>query len=92
MAFDNFIGWTQQQKLDMLRGIQEAMITGQVVRVQTAHGVFTEFNISQTNVEQMLRRLEESIANSPDFNPNDAVQAACRDNQRPGITRAKFCW
>jgi hypothetical protein len=90
MAFDNFIGWTQQDKIAMLRGIQEAMLTGQEVRVQTAHGVLTEFNISQTNIEQMLRKLEESIANSPDYNPGDPIQLACRNNQRAGITRPNF--
>ena len=90
MAFDNFIGWTQQEKIEMMRGIQNAMLTGQEIVVQTAHGVRTEFNISQTNVEQMLRKLEESIANSPDYDPGDPVQLACRNNQRAGITRPNF--
>jgi hypothetical protein len=90
MAFDNLIGWTQADKIAMLRGIQEAMLTGQAVRVETARGVYTEFNISQTNIEQILRKVEESIANSPDYNPKDPVQLACRNNQRAGITRPNF--
>ena len=83
---DNFIGWSLPDKLQMLQGIQQARLTGQVVRLQTAHGVYTEFNISQTNVTQTLRELEYSIANDADFDPTDAVQAACAANIRPAVT------
>ena len=89
-GFDNFIGWTMQQKIDMLLGIQQSRLTGQAVKVQTAHGVFTEFNIEQTNVTQTLRELEFSIANDPSYNPADPVQYACKNNQRAGITRPNF--
>ncbi len=90
-GFDNFIGWTQKDKIALLRGIQESRLTGQIIKLQTAHGVWTEFNISQTNVTQTLRELEFSIANDPSFDPTDPVQAACRESQRAGITRATFC-
>jgi len=85
-GFDNFIGWTMQKKLAWLTGLQESRLTGQKVKVQTAHGIYTEYQISQTNVTQTLRELEDSIANDPNFNPDDAVQAACALNQRPGQT------
>jgi hypothetical protein len=86
MAMDNFIGWSLPDKLKMLAGVQQSRLTGQVVRLQTAHGVFTEFNISQTNVTQVLRELEYSIANDANFDPTDPVQAACAANVRPGVT------
>ena len=89
-GFDNFIGWTMQRKIEMLLGIQTARLTGQAVRVQTAHGVYTEFNISQTDVTQTLRELEQSIANDPNYDPKDPVQYACKNNQRAGITRPNF--
>src|SRR5690349_8152370 len=36
---DNYIGWKMEKKLAWLTGLQEARLTGQKVRVQTAHGV-----------------------------------------------------
>ena len=75
-----------EKKLAWLTGLQEARLTGQKTRVQTAHGVYTEYNINQTNVNQVLRELEDSIASDPLFNANDPVQLACAMNQRPGQT------
>lgn len=74
----------------MLRGLQEARLTGQPVRVKTSQGVETEFDPTQTNVTQVLRELEISIAGSPDYDSNDPVQLACAGNQRPAITRVNF--
>ena len=74
----------------MLTGIQESRLTGQAVRIETARGVYTEFNVSQTDVTNTLRELELSIANDPSFNANDPVQLACAKNQRSGTTRANF--
>jgi hypothetical protein len=85
-GLDNFIGWDMEKKLAWLTGLQEARLTGQKTRVQTAHGVYTEYNINQTNINQVLRELEDSIASDPSFNPNDPVQMACAMNQRPGQT------
>jgi hypothetical protein len=87
MAMDNFIGWSLPDKVAMLLGVQQARLTGQVVRLQTAHGVYTEFNVSQTNVTQTLRELEESITNDPAFDPSNPVCAACAANIRPAVTR-----
>lgn len=90
MATDYFIGYSQAQKLALLQGISESIMTGQVVRVQTAPGVFTEFSPSVSN-ELTYQRLCDSVANDPGFDANDPLQAACRDNARPGITRARYC-
>ena len=90
MAMDNFIGWSLPDKVAYLLGVQQARLTGQVVRLQTAHGVFTEFNISQTNVTQTLREIEFSIANSPEPDANSPIHAtwaACKANSRDGVTR-----
>lgn len=89
-GFDNFIGWVPQAKKDMLLGVQQARLTGQIVRVETARGVFTEFNISQTNVNQVLRELELSIAEDCNIPDTDPIKIACRKNQRAGITRPVF--
>jgi len=87
---DYFIGYSQAQKIDLLRGVQETLMTGQVVKVQTAPGVYTEFDPVDVNNEITYARLCDSIANSPDFDANDPVQVACRRNARPGITRPRF--
>lgn len=90
MAMDNFIGWGLPDKVAMLRGVQEARLTGQVVRLQTAHGVFTEFSVSKTNVSQTLRELEFSIGSEPEpdaDSPMHVIWAACRGNSRNGVTR-----
>jgi hypothetical protein len=89
MPYDNFIGWSQQEKLDLLRGLQQSRLTGQVVKVQTPAGI-TEFDPTKTDIDRLLREVESSIANSPDYNANDPTQAACKANRRPGITRAVF--
>lgn len=87
---DYFIGYSQADKIALLRGYQEALNTGQIVKVQTAPGVYTEFSPNVDN-SLMYQRLCDSIANSPDFDADDPVQAACRRNSRPSQTRARFC-
>jgi hypothetical protein len=87
---DNFIGWDLGKKIAWLTGIQEARLTGQVVKLETARGVYTEFNINQTNVTQTLRELEQSIASDPDFDATNPVHLACAKNTRAGITRPNF--
>ena len=89
MAKDYFIGYTQKDKLDLLRGITESMLTGQIVRVKTSRDVETQFNPLIDN-SLMYDRLCTSIANDPNFDANDPAQAACLGNQRPGITRGCF--
>ncbi len=81
MAVDNYIGWTQQEKILLMRGLQEARNTGQVTRVQTSPGVFTEFNPAKMDMTKLLRDLEYSIGYSPDYDSNDPIQAACRANR-----------
>lgn len=90
MAIDYFISYTQQQKLALLKGITETLLTGQVTRVQTSPGVFTEFNPNISN-ELTYQRLCDSIASSPDYDENDPDQKAAAGNQKVGITRARFC-
>lgn len=65
----------------MLRAIQEARLTGQVTRVQTAPGVYTEFDPNKTDLTRILRELEMSIADSDDYDENDPVQLACYNNR-----------
>ncbi|MEN6533355.1 MAG: hypothetical protein ABFD89_06810 [Bryobacteraceae bacterium] len=87
---DNFIGWALPDKVAMLLGIQQARLTGQVVRLQTAHGVYTEFNLAQTNVNQLLREVEYSIASEPEpdaDSPMHDIWAKCAANSRNGVTR-----
>jgi len=84
MATDYFAGWTIARKSDMLTSLQEANLTGQVVKLQTAHGVYTEF--APTNISLQIDRLEYSIANDPLFDPDNPVCAACAANVRTGVT------
>lgn len=81
MALDNFIGWTMQEKLRMLKAVQQARLTGQVTRSRTDNGVETEFDPQKTDLTRILRELERSIANDPDYDANDPVQAACAANK-----------
>ncbi len=87
--FDNFIGYTQQDKISLLRGLQEARLTGQIVEVETARGMRTRFDPAVDNT-QSLRELEYSIAASPEYDANDPIQLACSLNTRPGITRVSY--
>jgi len=89
MAMDYFIGYTQAQKIALLRGIQESRLTGQVVKVQTAPGVATEFDPDANN-NLIYQQLCDSIANSPDYDENDPIQVACAGNARSGVTRMVF--
>lgn len=66
------------------------MLTGQITRVKTSRDSETEFN-PQIDNSLMYQRLCDSIANDPNFDANDPIQAACLANQRPGITRPRFC-
>lgn len=91
MAMDNFIGWSLPDKVTMLLAVQQARLTGQVVKLQTAHGVYTEFNPRQTNVTQMLRELEYSIANDPGFDPGSPICVACAANIRHEVTPQSHC-
>jgi hypothetical protein len=90
MAMDYFIGFSQEDKIALLRGLTESSLTGQVIKVQTANGVATEFDSKDVNTELTYQRLCDSIANSPDYDANDPIQVACAGNARPGITRMNF--
>lgn len=89
-GIDYFISYSQAQKLALLQGLTESILTGQVVKVQTAPGVFTEFDAQDTNNDLLYQRLCDSIANDCDFDASDPTQVKCRKNQRPGITRGNF--
>ena len=89
MATDYFITYTQSDKIALLKGLTETMLTGQVTRVQTAHGVYHEFK-PDNSMDLNYARLCDSIASSPDYDPTDPTQLACMGNRRPGITKASF--
>jgi hypothetical protein len=89
MAMDYFIGWTQANKIALLVGIQNALLTGQVIAVSTGRGNYTKFDPKVDN-SLMYQRLTDSIANSKDFDPTDAIQLACRENRRQLSTRVAF--
>lgn len=91
MATDYYIGWTMADKLALLRGVQNAATTGNVVRVQTAVGVETTFDPKSTSPDVVLERIQYSIVNDPNFDADDPVQAALARNGRAGITRGRFC-
>jgi hypothetical protein len=89
MAIDYYITYSQKDKIALLQGITESIQTGQIIRVRTAQGKETEFSPKLDNY-LVYQQLCYSIANSPDYDPNDAVQVACLGNARPGITRPNF--
>ena len=83
---DNFIGWSLPEKLDMLRGLQEARLTGRVARAETAMRVGTQFDLKDTNITQLLRGLEDSILADPALGANSPIRAALEANRRSGVT------
>ena len=92
-ARDNFIGWTIQDKMALYRGMQEAFLTGTLVRVSTARGVETQFDPKQPSAEEKMRKLEYSILNDPQLftiDPTGAITNALTQNQRQFQTRANF--
>lgn len=76
-------------KVAMLRGLTESMLTGQIVRVKTSSDSETHFNPNIDN-SLMYQRLCDSIADDPNYDATDPVQLAAYNNQRPGITKANF--
>ena len=89
MAFDYFLSFSQSEKIALLRGLEMAMLSGQITRVKTGRDIETQFNPNIDN-SLTLQRLRDSIADSADFDSNDPIQAACLANKRPGITRAAY--
>jgi len=89
MATDYFISYSQAQKVALLEGLTQAMLTGQVTSVQTAPGKSTQFNPNLDN-SLMYARLCDSIASDPAFDATDPIQAKCKGNARPGVTRVKY--
>ena len=74
----------------LLAGVEKARNTGQVTRVQTSHGVFTEFDAAAADLNLIHQQLCDSIARSRDFNWNDPIQCECRKNLRVMITSPRF--
>ena len=92
-ARDNFIGWAIQEKMALYRGMQEAFVTGIVVRLSSARGVETQFDPKQPSAEEKMRKLEYSILNDPQLfsiDPAGAITNALTQNQRQFQTRANF--
>ena len=86
---DYYIGFTMADKVAMLRGITESLLSGQTVRVKTSRDSETEYNPKIDN-SLMYQRLCDSIADDPNYDANDPIQLAAYNNQRPAITRANF--
>lgn len=89
MAMDYFITYDMADKIALLQGITESLLTGQIVRVKTSRDSETEFSPNVDN-SLMYQRLCDSISNDLNFNENDPIQLACRNNRRQGITRPNF--
>ena len=83
---DNFIGWSLAEKVEMLRGLQEARLTGRVARAETAMRVGTQFDLKDTNITQLLRGLEDSILADPALPEDSPIRAQLEANRRPGVT------
>jgi hypothetical protein len=86
---DHFVSYSMADKIALLRGLSESLMSGQITRVKTSRDSETEFNpkIDNTLTYQWLC---DSIADDPNYNATDPIQLACYNNQRPGITRADF--
>ena len=86
---DYFISHSMADKIALLQGISDSLLTGQIVKVKTSRDSETEFS---PNVDNSLtyQRLCDSIADDPNYDATDPIQLACYNNQRPGITRADF--
>ena len=86
-------------KIALLRGITESLMTGQITRVKTSSDSETTFSPNVDN-SLMYQRLCDSISDDPDFDENDPIQAACRANRRNASTGVRFnegshgrgCW
>ena len=76
-------------KVAMLRGLTESLLSGQIVKIKTSRDSETEFNPKIDN-SLMYQRLCDSIADDPNYDANDPIQLAAYNNQRPAITRANF--
>ena len=87
---DYFIGYSQGDKIKLLKGLTETMLSGQITSVKTSRDAETQFKPSEHN-DLIYARLCASIANSEDYDETDPVQLACFNNQRTGITRPIFC-
>ena len=87
MATDNFIGWDLDEKMRMLRALQEARLTGRIKEAMTSHGVRTSYDISQTNITQLMRELECSIAIDPQLPADSPFRAGLLANTRTAMTR-----
>lgn len=87
---DYFITYSQADKIKLLQGLTQAIVTGQIVRVKTSRDAETEFNPNVSN-ELTYERLCTSIANSPDYDATDPIQLAAANNARPSQTQPFFC-
>jgi len=77
------VDWTIDEKIQFLRGIQEARLTGFVTRISTALGVETQFDPHQRRATQLLAELEHSIAvdsSVSQLDPQGTIRQACRKN------------
>ena len=85
-----FIGWNIEEKRRHLRGIQDAILTGDMVEIQTASGK-TVYDPKSRNLNSLLEKLATAIAADPEYDADNAIDAACAAAGRPGITQVNFC-
>lgn len=89
MPMDYFIGYTMQDKIALLRGLSEALMTGQIIRVKTSRDSETEFD-PENDSSLTYQRLCDSIMDDPKFDQTDPTQLAVLNNRRVPITRSLF--
>lgn len=90
MPKDYYITLDMDTKKRFLAAVEVAQNHGQVVEVQTAHGVSTRFDSKNMDLSLIHQRLVYSIATDRQFNPADPVQSKCRENLRTASTRVAF--
>lgn len=89
MATNYFLGdYWGRENLEALRlSLQQARLTGQVIRIKTGPGQETEFNPKETNLDLLLEQVQFAISELEDATDDPADAAP----NRAGITRANFC-
>ena len=90
MPLNKFIGWSRADLETWRRNIQEARLTGQIITLETQGGVRTQFDPNKVDLDELLNDIQFAISQLEDADPNNPADANPYD-QRPGITRPRFC-
>jgi hypothetical protein len=89
---DRFVGFTIEEKMTLLRAVQEEILGGQVTHSATARGVETNFSNLPTSLK--LQYITESILIDPDLatiDPTGKLTRQLRGVLRPVSTTPIFC-